>query len=67
MKCHQVERVPHLLGGQHEAGDEVAEQSGDGQRRLEDALQVEAEVVEQLESILSRNLQIKTSRHWLCG
>ena len=44
---HQIEGVSHFFGGQHEAGDEVGQEAGDGQRGLDDALQVEAEILEQ--------------------
>ena len=44
---HQIEGVPHFLGGQYEAGDEVGQEPGDSQRGLDDALQVEPEIFEQ--------------------
>ena len=49
---YQVERIPHVLGGQHNAGGEVADDPADGDRCLDETLHVEREAVQEIQVAL---------------
>ena len=55
LNSHQVEAVPHVLGAEDQRRHDVADDSGDGDRREDDALAPVAKHLRELPVLISHD------------